>query len=442
MTVHSRSPANAGIIRIPSSLSTLSEPKLKPPSRSSTSKLATSTSVKPPLQKDIEAALSTIQSRPKLRASTIPHAQRSQGQTLAIHSQHDNILYSDPVLVPGSRTKKKIYPLAVVFSEHWDAAAYRQRFKYVQEELKKAIDRHRDLRDHAGSINFQLNMVGICPQSAVPSIVIMCREAQFKQLRALFKKKAGEKLYCGKRSKVFEMFKKDPPARAPFNLVYYRSEGEPVKRKAAWETVSTDLSITGVLPGAPVYYEGVQANIGVTFNVDDVILSTTVDHLFEPTLPQSPTIANDDSRSINSFDSDQRTLDDSDLISLDPLWADDSEDDILEDLDAPRTITPVSLPMSPRVSNGFRVPMDHPHGHKVDAPAEIPGSAPYLDYALLQLSPSVLQTLQPNTCRLNEADDVSFLLQVVSTRTLTLFMAMLLGQIPWIKLMWSRSSIS
>lgn len=317
--------------------------------------------------------------------------------------------------MPGSRTKKKIYTLAPVFSEHWDAAEYMERFEYVQTELRRAIDRHRELRDHARSINFHLRMVGICPQSAEPSIVIICGAGQFKQLRALFKEKAGEKLYCGKQSRVFEMFKKDPPARPPFNLVYYRTDRETLKRKAAWHTVSTDLTVSGMLPGTPVYYEGAQANVGVTFNVDNVILSTTVDHLFNPTSVQSSLTTNDDVISIKSFDSDQRTLDDSDLISLDPLWADDSEDDDPEDPDVPRTVDPASPPLAPRVSTGLRAPLDHPHGHKVDPPIEVPDSAPYLDYALLQLSPNVLQNLQPNACRPNDTDGAPFLLRTVAT---------------------------
>ncbi|ORY09859.1 hypothetical protein BCR34DRAFT_589058 [Clohesyomyces aquaticus] len=415
MTARSRPSANAEIIRIPSSLSIPSEPTWKPPSLSPTSKFATTTSTKAPLLKDVEAALATIQSRPVQRARTRPTTRRPQGQTPAVQSQYDNSLYSNFVLVPESRTKKKIYTLAPVFSEHWDAAEYMERFEYVQTELRRAIDRHRELRDHARSINFHLRMVGICPRSAEPSIVIVCRAAQFKKLRALFKEKAGEKLYCGKRSRVFEMFKKDPLARPPFNLVYYRTDCETLKRKAAWHTVSMDLTVSGVLPGAPVYYQGAQANVGVTFNVDNAILSTTVDHLFNPTSVQSSPISNDDSLSIKSFDSDQRTLDDSDLISLDPLWADDSEYDEPEDPDVPRTVVPVSPPLAPRVSASFRVPLEHSHGHKVDSPIEVPGSAPYLDYALLQLSPSVLQTLQPNACRLNHTDGLSFPLQTVAT---------------------------
>lgn len=211
------------------------------------------------------------------------------------------------------------------------------------------------------------------------------------------------------------MFKKDPPARPPFNLVYYRTDRETLKRKAAWHTVSTDMTVGSVLPGAPVYYQGARANVGVTVNVDNMILSTTVDHLFNQTPAQPPPTPDDDVLSINSFDSDQRTLDDSDLVSLDALWADDSEDDDPEDPDVPRTIAPATPPLAPRISTGCRVPLEHPHGHKVDAQIEAPDSAPYLDYALLQLSPSVLQALQPNVYRLSETDDVSFSIQIVAT---------------------------
>ena len=316
--------------------------------------------------------------------------------------------------MPGSRTKKKIYTIAPVFSEHWNPAQYMERFEYVQSELRRAIDRHRELRDHAPSIIFQLYMVGVCPESAVPSIVITCRTAQLKILRALFKEKAGEKLYCGKRSRVFELFKRDPPVQPPFNLVYYRTDHETLERKAAYHTVSTNLTGSGVLPGAPVYHQGGRATIGVTFQVDNMVLSTTVDHLFNSESGQSSPPSVNDALSINSFDSDQRTLDDSDLVSLNPLWADDSEDDDLEEPDVPCTIAPASQPLAPRESTDLCAPLEHIHGHKVDGPSVIPSSAPYLDYALLKLNPDALQTLQPNHCRLNETSGAPFPLKTVA----------------------------
>jgi hypothetical protein len=288
-----------------------------------------------------------------------------------------------------------------------------ERFEYVQTELKRAIDRHRELRDHARSIDFLLRMVGTSPQSAVPSIVIVCRVTEYKNIRALFKEKAGEKLYCGKRSRVFEMFKKDLPARPPFNLVYYRTGSETLRRQAASHNVTTDVPVDGVLPGTPVYYQGAQAKIGVTFNVDNMTLSTTVDHLFRPETASSLT-PDEDTISIRSFESDQRTLDDSDLISLDPLWVDDSEGDDSDDPEVTRAVTYVSPCIDLNVSMGSCATLEHAYGHKVDPTFEIPGSEPYLDYALLELSPEVLHTLQPNTLQLKETDNVSVPLQTVA----------------------------
>jgi hypothetical protein len=407
----SRPSANADVIRIPTSLSVPSETTWKPPPPSSTSNAATATSFQASLVEDVKEALSTFQPRPAQKVETTQNTPRPQAPI--VRSQQDNSLHSRFHLVPGSRTKKKIYPLAPVFSEYWDTAQYMERFEYVQTELKRAIDRHRELRDHARSIDFLLRMVGTSPQSAEPSIVIVCRVAEYKKLRALFKEKAREKLYCGKRSRVFEMFKKDPPARPPFNLVYYRTGSETLRRQAASHIVTTDIPVDGVLPGTPVYYQGAQANIGVTFNVDNMTLSTTVDHLFHPGTG-SPLTPNEDTISIKSFESDQRTLDDSDLISLDPLWVDDSEGDDSEDPEVPRAAASVSPCVDLNVSMDSCATLEHAYGHKVDPTFEVSGSEPYLDYALLELSPEVLRTLQPNTYRLKETDDVSFPLQTVA----------------------------
>lgn len=412
MTARHVSSSGVELIRIPPGLSISSEPAWKP-SPSSVPSLGATLAAQSTLSKDVEAAISSFKAQPGQNATTTPTTQRHPDQNLASLPRYDISAYADFILVPGSRTKKKIYTLAPVFSDRWDTAEYVERFDYVQSELRRAIDRHRDLRDHAPSINFQLNMVGTCPQSAEPSIIIICREAQFKSLRALFKEKAGEKLYCGKRSKVFEMFKKEPPARPPFNLVYWRTERETLKRRAALNTVSIEPTTRGELLGASVYYQAAQANVGATFIVGNLVLSTTVDHLFNPTFNHASHSFSDPELTLMSLDSELRTLDNSDLVSLNPLWIDDSEDDYAEGTALAQSVHPPPPCPALTASDEFKISLYGFHGHKVDSPIRVPHSAPYLDYALLQLSPGTLQTLRPNMYNLHEGS--SFQLRTLAT---------------------------
>jgi hypothetical protein len=135
--------------------------------------------------------------------------------------------------------------------------------------------------------------------------------------------------------------------------------------------------------------------IGVTLSVEDRILSTTVYHLFD---------VQSDPSTIRSFDNDtasfylnrsnQCTLNDDDLISLDALWADDSDGEDLEDLDSLPTVGHViSTKLTTFVMN-FLEPIK---GHRVDAPLELPPSACYRDFSLVHFDHKAIEGSRPNT---------------------------------------------
>ena len=96
---------------------------------------------------------------------------------------------------------------------------------------------------------------------------------------------------------------------------------------------------SGQLCGPPLHYGNARANIGITLRIDDKTLSTTVDHLFGARSGKHSYIeSDDDTISVSSNGSDQRILNEDDLIRLDPRWKDDPDDDDLEDLDLSRPI--------------------------------------------------------------------------------------------------------
>jgi hypothetical protein len=327
-----------------------------------------------------------------------------------VATQIDNGLFDMQHAVPCSRRKKQIYHLVPVASESWTTEEYNSRFHFVQEELKKAVDSHPDLRDRAPYFTYSLHMVGTTPYSAIPSIVIVCKSTDVKPLRDLFRERAREKLYCGKQSKAFKLFKERPQPSPAFNLVYYRTDQVPLNRSAICKEITADVSSSHTLCGALVQYGGTKANIGLTFRVGAKLLSTTVDHLFgmESTRYSSQEGKGDDSSiftldsnegTINGedmVDSDERTINDEDLISLNTLWIDDSEEDDLADHDPTYGTSHGSGNQSPTAIGALEEKSNIIYGKKVNGPISLAASEPFLDCALLEMEAAMLGIRSPN----------------------------------------------
>ncbi|ORY13218.1 hypothetical protein BCR34DRAFT_600134 [Clohesyomyces aquaticus] len=305
-------------------------------------------------------------------------------------TENDN-LYATRCPVPGSRRRKQIYPLVPVSLQRYTAERYRARFEFVQEQLYQAMRDNKHLHHLASSIVFELHMVGTSPQTATPSIVILCESSNVRPLRALFKEKAREKLYCGRKSRVFQLFRKDPPLppKPPFDLVYYRCDKAPVTQKAALQQIKASMGSTNSLCGVPVYYQDAQANIGITLKVGERVLSTTVAHLFGSTYMEDQcSETDDDAISLCSLESDQRTIADDDLVSLHPLWNDDADDDDIDGCEASChflssvIIGDVPKPVPDTASGATS-------GQRIHGSTSLPGSAPFLDFALLHLDNSI-----------------------------------------------------
>ncbi|OCL12555.1 hypothetical protein AOQ84DRAFT_269584, partial [Glonium stellatum] len=155
-----------------------------------------------------------------------------------------------------------------------------ERADLVIGHLKKAVDDHPELRDHARHIEYSSYMCGTTPSTAVSSIVVFCPQALVPRLRAHFNKKAMERLYCGKRSRFYNLFKSTYPARPPFHLVYFRTHGTPTKRKAAEANVYGHIRSNTTMCGTLVKHDGRTATLALTLSVDSQYLGLTVNHLF------------------------------------------------------------------------------------------------------------------------------------------------------------------
>ncbi|KAL1606560.1 cell cycle RNA binding protein whi3 [Paraconiothyrium brasiliense] len=324
-------------------------------------------------------------------------------QNQHIAPDFDETQYAHFRPIPASQRRKQIYYEATVQSAHWQADEYSERFGYVQKELWAKVLSDKTLSDFSRHISLHLAMVGITPRTAVPSVVIFCKDEHVKRLKTVLDP-ARHKLYCAKNSRAYQLFKKNPPVEPPFKLEYYRTD-KAVDRRAAWQIVSAGIKPGAELCGATVNYGNAQAKIGVTLRVNNTIVSTTVDHLFG--VQSEPSAFRDldaDTISVYSNSSSQRTLNDDDLISLDQLWTDDPDGDDLEDLDPLSTVGHGIDDASETFTTNHLCSSEAIQGHKVDALLELPSSACYRDFTLVEFDTTV-ETLRPNTFSLPDSKD-------------------------------------
>jgi hypothetical protein len=308
-------------------------------------------------------------------------------------------LYQRSDTVAGSRTGKRIYPDVPVFSNVWSPREFQERFDFVVTELKRAVDEHPQLRDRARFINYWLCMCGTGPSTATPSIVVFCEKAAVAQLRDLFKRKAKDRLYCGKNSKLYHMFKDHTPPRPPFNLVYYRTDSQPLNRRSADIVLHPRLQPSGSFCGTLVKNGTSSATLGITLQIDNHIRALTVGHLFDDfeetaqRLPASTnaTQAHDDGSTVAG-----ETLNDNEVVTLHSFWVDDSDFDSEDDTDV-TTGSDTSLPPKQRESVDDSPSPDNTVWLEIDAttwlqvgtkkalPAPEKSDDANLDYALIAL---------------------------------------------------------
>ena len=298
-------------------------------------------------------------------------------------------VYRIQLPVEGSKRQKKIYPLALLGLDGWSQAQCEERADLVIGHLKKAVDDHPVLRDHARYIVYEPHMCGTTPSNAVPSIVVYCPHTLVHRLRSCFKKKAMERIHCREPSFVDRIFTKIRPPRPPFHLVYYRTTDTPVRRKATDMAIYGHLQSDTTMCGTLVKHSGRTATLALTLFVDSRYLALTVDHLFhkESNLG-SLTDSHSNLLSHVSDECEEDTINNDDPESVDQLWVDDMDYDDSEECER-------SSPEITGVPHGSKSDRGHAAtddllpwvfiGQKVDLLTEPVQSEPYLDWSLVEL---------------------------------------------------------
>ncbi|OHE96135.1 hypothetical protein CORC01_08512 [Colletotrichum orchidophilum] len=182
--------------------------------------------------------------------------------------------------IPG-KSDKKIWPLLPVCSDLWTEDQYRERFRFVAEELKRAVDESDELSKRARFIDYELWMVGSTQKKATPSILIKCKETDVGGLKSLFDRTAASRLSCRRDTKWLQLLKESPPSKPPFRLFFVASHDNPTTLAIGAGTayIAVDAA-PATMCGALVTNGELRATIGLTLEVNGEDRLLTVDHIF------------------------------------------------------------------------------------------------------------------------------------------------------------------
>ncbi|KAI1074091.1 hypothetical protein F5B20DRAFT_586621 [Whalleya microplaca] len=258
------------------------------------------------------------------RSSHVSNEPRSSGSTSQHPISRPDGFPGATISVRGSKAKK-IFQFLEVHSSIWTREQYEERFDFVSNELKKAVDSSK-FQHLANMTDYWLRMVGTTQETAIPSIVIICNEKDKKNLQKLFNP-ARDRLYCKKGSSEFCLFKKTRPPKPPFRLIYHTA---PMVKYGSEDNDSALVLSEDTLCGALIQHQGRKATIGLVLEVDGVDRALTVDHLFHSNQhpEQQETISRHATTSRSQLD--DVTLNDEDFVSLDALWDGDADGGVVQ----------------------------------------------------------------------------------------------------------------
>jgi hypothetical protein len=325
----------------------------------------------------------------------------------------DNV-WDYTVPVPGSKNNKLIYLKAPFQWGQWTPEQWHERFVFVTKELQALVYKYLRLLDFESRPVYSPRMVGTCPSDARPSIVVTCREVDFRNIRSLFHSRAEEPLCLGNPSTLSQLRSRlgQRPAKRETTiprllLVYYQTRTPPVIRHALDEPLLAYLGDGGMSCGGLARYGQRSATLGITLAIGNFRGVLTVDHLFSAKTtdkPSSPvagaSVLLDRPSTPVSMDFDQT--------SPDSLWEDDDEYGDLGP-DDPRALNcsqgPTEAPGPAAVLGTQMASLDPEEWYKLASSAQaaqLTPSAAYLDWALTwpvpdrsSISPSCINTVFP-----------------------------------------------
>lgn len=317
-------------------------------------------------------------------------------------------VWGHSVPVPGSRSNKRIYTRAPFQWGQWTVEEWWDRFVFVQRQLEYLVYKHLRLLNIESCPSYNPRMVGTTPQDARPSVVVVCRDADFKKIRNLFHKRAEERLCLFEKQPALSRLRfpfasraaKAEPAIPHLGLVYHRTGTltDPVNRLALDKPLLAYLRDGGDSCGSIIHYGERSATLGIAIEVGADRGILTVEHLVSPDASHTSLSSLLDGGSYLCGRPDSPLLSELDQTDSDSLWADDEEYDDLDTGDSnpmhQGQLDPQAVPLNDPGSKeaglscsakieGTRYAEGDPAEWNVLASSAVfDSSVPYLDWAL------------------------------------------------------------
>jgi hypothetical protein len=300
-------------------------------------------------------------------------------------SNQDCLLHraSEPRRVP--RTDMYIYRDAEIGKE------FLARFDVLVDLFKQAVENHPTLKSHTKDVAYHIYMCGSTQQDAIPSIIVLCTKAIFKDLRLLLnsrhiKRQYSQQEHSGRKNLLSFVNtglrnRTEVSSRPPFRLIFWQEPTTPIKRNFTSDPIHAHGRSVITMCGSLVRVEDRRSTLGVLVSVDSKLYGMTVDHLFrkesydeESTCPKySGTLA----LRGESEETEEETK------SSEEFWFDDVVYGVCEDDDESFNILKMSEVKEVQAGVLDEHEMWMETGHRVNLAQRKDASSPYLDWALI-----------------------------------------------------------
>lgn len=118
------------------------------------------------------------------------------GDTAPAAAESKNDPYRDPKEIPRRQPPTFVYP----YSGDIIPSTFHNRFCEVVDIFKHNTEVHAQLREYVQYIDYTLKLCGRSPMDSRPSIVVFCRQSEFKHLKPLLESKPLRHQYSYRRS--------------------------------------------------------------------------------------------------------------------------------------------------------------------------------------------------------------------------------------------------
>ena len=193
--------------------------------------------------------------------------------------------------IPGSKRKQVIYPKAPVEQHPWSREEWLEQFLYVQTQLEVLVQKYLSLTGYGRKPVYTLRMVGTSPSNARPSIVVMCRDIDLKDIAMTFRSRAEKELQLERdtpvsplRQMLIRRNDSNKPVKPRLRLVYFQTKTL-LSRKALNGPVAVGYTDHDASCGSLARFGDTTATVGIALALPQGVAFLTVDHLFGDTEP-------------------------------------------------------------------------------------------------------------------------------------------------------------